>query len=1188
MTEQVYEEPLESMDSNLAPAPVMEVPLLTQGRPALETINKEMGLAFDDWDLDYYTKLFIEDMRRNPTNVELFDIAQSNSEHSRHWYFKGEIIIDGIKQINSLMEIMQAPLKAHWNNSVIAFKDNSSAIRGGRVFPISPKAPGCCSPLEIAERDWDVLLTAETHNFPCAVAPLPGAETGAGGRIRDTHATGRGSIMGAATAGYCVGNLKFEQPLNPNYTSLHQWSVEQFSYPEELATSNQVLIEASNGVSDYGNKFGEPVIAGFTRSFGQRLPDGSRREWIKPIMFSGGLGQINHLHLEKLEAELSMLVVKIGGPAYRIGMGGGAASSLPSGSNKAELDYNAVQRGDAEMAQKLWRVVRACVELNDINPIVQIHDQGAGGNCNVVKEIVYPKGAEIDLQKITLGDPTMSVLEIWGAEYQENDCLLIREKDRHLLEEICAREACDLQVLGQITGTGRIIVRDGDQQPPVDLDLEQVLGSMPQKSFSSTSFHSETHPLDFSVMKINESLDRVLSLPSVCSKRFLTTKVDRHVTGLVAQQQCVGPLQLPLSDVGVVARSHENVEGIATAIGEQPLKGLLNPSAMARLALGEAITNLVWAQVTALEDVKCSVNWMFAAKMGSEGAAMYSAANALSQMMIQLGLACDGGKDSLSMSAQAGNETVMAPGNLVISAYVLCPDITKTVTPDLKLSGEENQLIHCDLSQAKHRLGGSALAQAHDQLGDECPDLDPEVLKSAFNVTQELIKEGQISAGHDISDGGIITTVLEMAFSGNCGIDIDFKSASGETSKEEILSVLFAEELGLVLEVNKEIASTVVDRYLTAGVPCISIGKATDDCMVKVRINGESVIERNMTELRDIWESTSFELEQLQCVQQYVKEEQSKLKFKTAPKWHMPFIPEFTPKSILNKTDKIKVAVIRAEGSNGDREMAAAIHAGGMEPWDVTMTDLLTGRASLDSFSYINSLTLSHGVSRGLVFVGGFSFADVLDSAKGWSGTILFNEKLLDQFSTFYKRPDTFSLGVCNGCQLMALLGWVPGDNPMQRTRERQPRFIHNKSGRFESRWLSVRIEEKSKSIWFEGMEGSVLGIWSAHGEGQAYFLDQLVLKDIEQRGLVPLRYCNVDGVATEDYPENPNGSVNGIAALCSENGRHLALMPHPERCYLTWQMPWYPRDLKLNPDGPSPWIKIFQNARLWAEQNQN
>ncbi|GBF90353.1 hypothetical protein Rsub_02459 [Raphidocelis subcapitata] len=1177
MTEEVYSSPVKSFAVTATPAATLTVPVMAQGRAALEKINKEMGLAFDEWDLDYYTKLF-EDMGRDPTNVELFDIAQSNSEHSRHWFFRGDIVLDGKRMPHNLMDLVKAPLEANPRNSVVAFKDNSSAIRGGRVKPILPLHPGGPSALAPQDRDWDLLLTAETHNFPCAVAPYPGAETGAGGRMRDTHATGTGSMMGAGTAGYCVGNLLMDGAARLPHED------PEAAYPESLASPLQILIDASNGASDYGNKFGEPLVAGYTRTFGQRLPNGERREWLKPIMFSGGLGQIDHRHLHKADGELGMLVVKIGGPAYRIGMGGGAASSVPSGSNSADLDFNAVQRGDAEMSQKLWRVVRSCVELGDKNPLVQIHDQGAGGNCNVVKEIIYPLGAEIDVRAVKVGDETMSVLEIWGAEYQENDCLLIRPESRALLEAVCERERCLMQVIGAIDGSGRIRLVDKNAPPgappAVDLDLDQVLGKMPNKTFEFKTRRPNLAPLTLPQGATPQAaLERVLRLPSVGSKRFLTTKVDRHVTGLVAQQQCCGPLQLPVSDVAVFAQAHTGFEGAATSIGEQPLKGLIDPEAMARLALGEAVTNLCLARATSLADVKASVNWMYAAKMGSEGADMYEAACALRDAMVELGLACDGGKDSLSMAAAAGGETVMAPGNLVVSAYVGCPDITKVATPDLKLAKAGGALIHVDLAGGRRRLGGSALAQAYGQVGDDSPDVDPKKLKGMWNAVQALLERRAISAGHDISDGGIATTLLEMAFAGNCGISVDLPLPEGPVAAgQEALAALFAEELGLVLEVSEEDASLATSLFNQSGVRASVIGRTTPDGRCDIRVGGKPAVAGATAALRDAWEETSFALERLQCAEDCVAEEQAGLSKREAHKWVLPWKPAYTPADVLARTDKVRVAIIREEGSNGDREMAAAAHAAGLEPWDVTMSDLIAGRAALDSF-------------RGIIFVGGFSYADVLDSAKGWAGTIRFNDRVLRQFQDFYNRPDTFSLGICNGCQLQALLGWVPATGAgagvaAQLPDSAQPRFVHNRSGRFESRWVQVAIAEDTPSLWLAGMGGASVGVWCAHGEGQALFPDPAVEKAVVAAGLAPIRYVDNSGAPTESYPFNPNGSPHGIAALCSADGRHLAMMPHPERCFLAWQLPHVPAEVGLDPYGPAPWLRLFQNANEWARGN--
>ncbi|XP_062106010.1 probable phosphoribosylformylglycinamidine synthase, chloroplastic/mitochondrial [Humulus lupulus] len=1174
MTECVYTQKLTSFETTVIPEEVRYVPVMENGRKALEEINQQMGLAFDEQDLQYYTRLFREEIKRNPTTVELFDIAQSNSEHSRHWFFTGKIVIDGKPMDRTLMQIVKSTLQANPNNSVIGFKDNSSAIKGFPVKHLRPVHPGSTCPLESALRDLDVLFTAETHNFPCAVAPYPGAETGAGGRIRDTHATGRGSFVVASTAGYCVGNLNMEGSYAP-------WEDPSFTYPSNLASPLQILIDASNGASDYGNKFGEPLIQGYTRTFGMRLPSGERREWLKPIMFSAGIGQIDHTHISKGEPDIGMLVVKIGGPAYRIGMGGGAASSMVSGQNDAELDFNAVQRGDAEMAQKLYRVVRACIEMGENNPIISIHDQGAGGNCNVVKEIIYPKGAEIDIRAIVVGDHTMSVLEIWGAEYQEQDAILVKAESRDLLQSICERERVSMAVIGTINGQGRVVLVDSEAiekcqssglpkpPPAVDLELDKVLGDMPQKTFEFHRVIDARESLDIAPgITVMDALKRVLRLPSVCSKRFLTTKVDRCVTGLVAQQQTVGPLQITLADVAVIAQTYTDFTGGACAIGEQPIKGLLDPKAMARLAVGEALTNLVWAKVTSLADVKASGNWMYAAKLDGEGAAMYDAANALSEAMIELGIAIDGGKDSLSMAAHSGGEVVKAPGNLVISVYVTCPDITKTITPDLKL-GDDGVLLHIDLAKGKRRLGGSALAQVFDQVGDDCPDLDDvPYLKRVFECTQALLEDEFISAGHDISDGGLLTCVLEMAFSGNCGVVLDLNSHG-----KSLFQTLFAEELGLIIEVSTKNLDIVMEKLASEGISANIVGQVSSEPTVELKVDGLSHLNETTSFLRDMWEETSFELERFQRLASCVDQEKEGLKVRHEPSWNLSFTPSFTDEKYMNATSKPKVAVIREEGSNGDREMSAAFYASGFEPWDVTMSDLLNGSISLDDF-------------RGVVFVGGFSYADVLDSAKGWAASIRFNRPLLNQFQEFYKRPDTFSLGICNGCQLMALLGWIPGPqvggvhglggDPSQ------PRFIHNESGRFECRFTNVTIRD-SPAVMFKGMEGSTLGVWAAHGEGRAYFPDDGVFDRVLHSNLAPVRYCDDDGNETEQYPFNMNGSPLGVAAICSPDGRHLAMMPHPERCFLMWQYPWYPKNWNVDKKGPSPWLKMFQNARDWC-----
>jgi phosphoribosylformylglycinamidine synthase len=1164
MTECPYPEPLTTFETGVNPEPVRVIPLMEEGRPALEKINRAMGLGMDDWDLDYYTSLFVKDIGRNPTNVECFDLSQSNSEHSRHWFFRGKLIVDGREVPETLMKIVKATYEANRNNSIIAFRDNSSSIRGYDITTIVPETPGSPSPFKKAKRRHDIIFTAETHNFPSGVAPFPGAETGTGGRIRDVQATGIGGLVVAGTAAYCVGNLRI-----PGYEL--PWEDASFVYPSNLASPLQIEVEASNGASDYGNKFGEPLIQGFTRSFGLRLPDGKRREWLKPIMFSGGIGQMDSRHRSKSEPQKGMLVVKVGGPAYRIGMGGGAASSMIQGENIAELDFNAVQRGDAEMEQKMNRVIRACVELGEKNPIVSIHDQGAGGNCNVVKEIVHPAGAKIEIRKIQVGDETLSALEIWGAEYQEQNALLLKPEHAPLFEDLCTREKVPVAFIGQVTGDGYIVLHDAsDGSTPVNLELSKVLGDMPQKTFTLDRRKSALKPLELPPdLTVRKALDRVLRLLSVGSKRFLTNKVDRSVTGLIARQQCAGPLQLTVSDVAVIAQSHFGTTGAACSIGEQPVKELLDPAAMARMSIAEALTNIIWAEVSGLGDIRCSGNWMWAPKLPGEGSRLYDAAVAMRDIMIKLGIAVDGGKDSLSMAAKVTNadgshETVKSPGTLVISAYVTCPDITKTVTPDLKMPGRSN-LLFIDLSSGKNRLGGSALAQVFGQTGNESPDIeDAELLKRGFNAVQKLISKRLILAGHDRSDGGIITTLLEMSFSGNCGIDINLPSESVHSS--DPIATLFSEEAGLVVEYLPTCEAAIFRVLSSAEVPFFMIGKTGQEKRIKVDLGWKSVLNEDMRVLRDIWEETSHRLDLFQRNPDSIREERKNNYDRKGPQFIVPFKPEPTPASALARKDKPKVAVIREEGSNGDREMASAFALAGFEPWDVMMTDVLEGRATLDGF-------------RGVVFVGGFSYADVLDSAKGWAASIRFNKKVWEQFERFYHRPDTFSLGVCNGCQLMALLGWVPWRGIAD---ELQPRFIHNRSGRFESRFSTVKVL-KSPAIMFQGMENSALGIWVAHGEGMAYFPEKDIYNEAEF-GLAPLRYVDDNGAITEDYPFNPNGSPAGIAGLCSPDGRHLAMMPHPERVVLPWQWGWMPEQMKRTL-AASPWLRMFQNAREWCER---
>ncbi len=1151
LTQVVYERQLDSFGGSVAPVLVQSIPITE-----LRAINKSLGLGMDEWDLDYYTELFHE-LGRDPTDVELMQLGNANSEHSRHWYFRGIQVIDGMEKPETLMDIVRRPLEAKRGHtiSLTAFHDNAGVMRGHSSVQFMPRRPGF--PSSFAQRNMLVHITstAETHNHPTYVAPFPGAETGAGGRIRDSRAVGRGGMVHAGFAGYAVGNL------------LHEIAVAgEVSYLENAPNASplDVLIQGSNGVSDYGNKIGEPLIGGFCRSFGQ-LVDGAWREFRKPILYSAGLGRVMHIHYRKAEPKKGMLIVRIGGPAYRIGVGGGSASSMIQGSQDAALDLKSVQRGNAEMEQRVVRVIQACCELRSKNPILSIHDQGAGGPSNVLTELMEPLGGEVDIRKITVGDPTMSVLELWVAEFQEGFGMLIHPRSIEVFRTLCARERVHCEVLGEVNGSGNVVVRDSrDDSTPVNLPMKAILGKLPQKRFvSETAQPNLADVLVPAGVDIFKLLIKVFSLPSVGSKGFLVRKVDRSVTGLVARQQCCGPSQVPVANAAVTADGFFGFTGAASAFGEQPIKMLISPEKGARMAVVEMLTNMASVQISDIDDIVCRANWMYAAKRPNEGAHMHAAAVAMSEAMCELGIVIDGGKDSLSMAAIAGRHTVVAPGQLVIMGSAPVPDVRRVVTPDLKGGGVIGY-IHLGSPQGtERRLGGSALAQALGQLGRECPDVSSmEYVKCAFEAVQHAIRRGLLTAYHDVSDGGFITAAAEMVIAGNRGMRIYLPRDS------DPITELFHEEAGMLIEYDVRSAEKLRKLFKRFGVRMRRIGVSPENSnTLQICRNKKEIFSVRADALRGVWEDTSSRLEKLQVAPAAAQSEQTEHRFGTV---HTGYRVPFRTRKYATGQSGARpcVAIVREEGTNGDREMAAAFYAARMDPYDISMSDLVEGRiTSLAQF-------------RGLVFPGGFSYADVFGSAKGWAGPIRFNDALKNVFTDFYRRDDTFSLGVCNGCQLMSQIGWLP---MRQLPDGSQPRFVHNDSGRFESRWAMVEIRE-SPAVMLRGMAGSKLGIWIAHGEGKMIFPDDSIREFVRENKLAPIVYSSPDESGTTRYPYNPNGSPEGWTALCSPDGRHLAMMPHPERSFLSWQWPWWPK--RSAPMTVSPWLKFFQNARTWCDEN--
>ena len=1073
----------------------------------LEKINKDYGLSLSSEDMEYIKKNFVT--WNNPLFI-MFDIAQSNSEHSRHHFFNGRLFVDGAEQDYSLFQLVKQPLlHVEDNNSLVAFSDNSSVIKGRGCYSLYRNE------FNQYKKKFDplnIVLTAETHNFPTAIEPFSGAATGIGGRIRDVQATGRGALPICSSAGYCVGNL---------------FSLDNI--PKNIANPTKILIDASNGASDYGNKFGEPIILGFTRSF--KLEHNNERiEWLKPIMFTAGLGVITSENTFKTKAREGMLICKIGGPVYKIGFGGSAASSRVNTKETSDLDFDAVQRADAEMEQKLNNVIKSCIEAR-VNPIESIHDQGAGGNGNVLKEIIENKGAIINIGKLTMGQDDMNDIEIWLSEYQESNAILVDNKNSYMILNICKRENLNIDIIGRVTNN-RLNIFNNNRLIACNYKLPNNTNKR-KYYLESCKVNVEKFCLFNSAYTLEYLLEKTLSNVAVGSKRFLTNKVDRSVTGLIAQQQCVGPLHTPLSNFGLFSQSYFKgvsgcFSGCATSIGEQPIIGLIDPIAMVQKTVAEMLTNLVWVLIDRVEKIRCSANWMWPLphKDGKEGYKMYQAMKELNRVLITLGIAVDGGKDSLSMAVNYNDSTIKAPGSLVLSAYVTCPDISKKVTPDLKQSN--TFILFIDLSDEYCRMGGSIVME--NDIYYTPPKINDILkLKKTFNVIQGLIYRDKILAGHDKSDGGLITTLIEMAISGNKGLHVEIDD------EFNILRYLFNEEIGMVIEVEQKHMAYVLNCFTNENIRCKWIGRTTPNYNFILEHKNKVLYKNSIVDLRMQWEKTSFTLEKLQCNIECVEQEMEALKETRNMEYNIPCtLPDF----ILTEK-KYRVGIIREEGTNGYTELAAAFYYANFHVIDVHMNDIISERVNINEF-------------HGIAFAGGFSYADVLGSAKGWYHVIKNNTNVYQQFQDFYNRENTFSIGICNGCQLMAHLGWIDG------------KLYENKSQRFESRFSTVRIN-KSDNIFLKGMEGTVFGIWVAHGEGR------FVSNDTN----IPIQYVDLDHNPTEKYPYNPNGSERGIAALSSKNNRHLAIMPHPERSFLGYQVPI--GGIKEY----TPWYTLFKNAYI-------
>lgn len=1152
MTEGVYTD-VSDMFEHMEPRPFVTVDILEHGRQALDKANVAMGLALSDDEIEYLCDAY-ESIARNPTDVELVMFGQVNSEHCRHKIFNAEWIVDGDSKDRTLFAMIRNTHEQHPDGTLVAYSDNSGVVEGARGEWFRVERSGK-NRYGYENDQIDMIMKVETHNHPTAISPYPGAATGVGGEIRDEGATGTGSRSKAGLSAFFVSNLRIPGFIMP-------WEQDYAEFPERLATPLEIMIEGPIGGAGFGNEFGRPQLLGLFKTYEERH-NGRYRGYHKPIMVAGGMGNIRREHVRKKDIPPGALVLQIGGPAMRIGLGGGAASSMATGSNAAELDFDSVQRDNAEMQRRCQEVIDACTAMGSENPILSIHDIGAGGLSNGCPELIEATGGEFWLRKVHNEDKSMSPMEIWCCEAQERYVLSILPESRELFLEMCARERCVVAVIGQATGDGHLTLHDEHfSNKPIDIDLGVILGK-PPKMLRNVSHLDETHSdLDTSEISVPDAVDRVLHLPAVADKTFLITIADRSITGMVARDQMVGPYQTPIADAAVTATTFTSYTGEAMSMGERTGIALVSAPASGRMAIGESITNIAAVNIGNIGKIKLSANWMCACGEDGEDANLFDTVEAVGmELCPALGISIPVGKDSLSMrtlweTSDGKKEKMVAPLSLVITAFSPVVDVRKGVTADLKKG--KSLLLLLDLGKGKNRLGCSALARVYNQVGNECPDVDdPKLLASFFDAIQELVSEDLLMAYHDRSDGGLLATLAEMSIGGRIGLDVDI-SALGPDD----LAVLFAEELGAVLQVAEgdiERVQAVIDKHGLTDVAHVP-GSTNESSLVTIRRGRDEVYSAQICDLSRMWSELTYRMQARRDNPECAREEYEALLDVDDPgmNFGLTFDPEEAPSVSVARP---RMAVLREQGINGQIEMAAAFDRAGFECVDVHMTDLLSGRTVLDEFA-------------GLVACGGFSYGDVLGAGSGWAKSVLYNESLKDMFARFFAREDTFSLGVCNGCQMMSQLkDIIPGASHW-------PAFRRNRSEQFEARYVTVEVAE-SPSVLLRGMEGSRLGIPVAHGEGFADFNSTGSIAGVKSEELVSLRYVDNHGKITERYPLNPNGSPEGVTGVTSSDGRVTIMMPHPERAFRSLQLSYCPDGMCSGENGP--WLRLFQNARRFV-----